>query len=103
MRTVKFNRIRVGEISVNYLNTPGAASMEAKAAFVSSTEGATHGWTTCTQWSRPVLEKLEELRALMESELERIHFADGSDTADGTSGPSIPKGLGESLGSVPQV
>jgi hypothetical protein len=53
--------------------------LEGKAAFVSSESGDTHGWTKNTNWSPAVMEKLAELRALMDMDLGRLHFLDGGE------------------------
>ena len=53
-----------------------SVSLVAKAAFVSSETGQTHGYTTHERWSPAVTEKLNELRALLEREIACVHFAD---------------------------
>lgn len=108
MRTVKFNAVRVAEITVSVIETPSVIS--AKAAFVNTETGNTHGWTNCKSWSPETLEKLRELRECMERDISAIHFVDGAiGPAATTSGGGIResfKGLGEHLGSsdepVPQ-
>ena len=105
----KFDSLAVGEITGSFLGP--AVTLEAKAAFANSKTGDTHGWTKNTQWSPPVIEKLRELRALMEIDLGRIHLEDGGEvivapTNVGTrSGLGGGGGLGEHLGdgSVPSV
>jgi hypothetical protein len=47
MRTARFNKIVVGELTVSFIDNP--ATITAKAAFVSGTTGFTHGYTTCRQ------------------------------------------------------
>lgn len=98
MRTAKFDKIVVGEMSVSFLTTP--APFSAKAAFVSSETGSTYGWTECTNWSEETRAKLNDLRASMEADLEKIHFDGGATTATPT--PIAYEGLGEALGNVPQ-
>lgn len=104
MRDANFNKVAVGELSIDLMSTP--AKITAKAAFINTLSGQTHGWTTCSQWSAATVEKLKELRALMEQDLAALHFADavegGANTGTTTAG-SIKdnvKGLGEMLGSV---
>ncbi len=70
--SAKIDSIAVGEISASFLGA--TVHLEAKAAFANSKTGDTHGWTKNAQWTPPVLEKLKELRALMEMDLGRIHF-----------------------------
>lgn len=105
----KFDGIAVGEITASFVGP--TLSLEAKAAFANSKTGDTHGWTKNTQWSPGVIEKVRELRALMELDLGRIHFEGGgemlvttSNTASGLGGGG-GGGLGEHLGgeSVPSV
>lgn len=111
MRTVLFNGIALGELSVNFLESP--AKVVAKGAFINTTTGQTHGWTTCHQWSPDTIEKLRELRALMERDMAALHFVDGAVSPMGsptTGGGGLKdgfKGLGERLGAgddgVPQT
>ena len=107
MRTVKFDTIRVAEITVSFLESP--AVVTAKAAFVNTKSGATHGWTTGKRWSDETMAKLVELRELMERDLSVTHFEDGATSSPTTSGGSVREafqGLGEHLGTseegVPQ-
>lgn len=93
--TPKFNSIAVGELRATFIER--VHELSAKAAFVNTTTGTTHGWTTNTQWSTATLQKLEELRAAMEEDLGRLHFDDAH--------PETPRhaqdvgGLGEFLSS----
>jgi hypothetical protein len=79
--TAKFDGIALGELQANFLGTN--TKLTAKAAFVSSESGFTHGWTTMEQWSPETLSKLKELRTLMEADLARVHFS-------GAAGPASP-------------
>jgi len=105
MRDANFNALALGELSVNFLEAP--AKVTAKAAFINTQTGQTHGWTTCHQWSPDTIEKLRELRMLMERDLGALHFADDAGgvasstttTRGGALGKSF-QGLGEKLGSV---
>ena len=98
----KFDSVSVGEGNFSFLGS--TLQFEAKAAFVNSKTGDTHGWTKNTQWSPPVVEKLKELRALMEIDLGRLHLENGGEvlvtTATGMGGGATPTehgGLGEHL------
>jgi len=79
--TARFDGIAVGEIQGNFLGP--STKLTAKAAFVNSESGHTHGWTTQEQWSPETLAKLKELRSLMEADLARVHFS-------GAAGPAAP-------------
>lgn len=101
--TFKPNAIVVGEFTVSFLEP--TVKFSAKAAFVDSVTGHTHGWTTQTQWSDATHTKLRELREAMETDLGKTHFSDGSDdtTRRAPLGPSheVPPtagGIGEHLG-----
>lgn len=105
MRPAKFNAVSVGEISVNFIEQPSKVLV--KGAFINTENGQTHGWTTCSQWSPDTVEKLRELRMLMERDMAELHFADFSSAVVGHSSTTggglinaLPQGLGEALGSV---
>lgn len=98
----KFDSVSVGEGTFNFLGS--TLQFEAKAAFVNSRTGDTHGWTKNTQWSAGVIEKLKELRALMEVDLGQLHLENGGEvlvTTTSSAGGGIPPapvpGLGEHL------
>ena len=107
--TPKFDGIAVGEGSFSFLGP--TIHLEAKAAFVNSKTGDTHGWTKHTQWSPTVIAALHELRGLMEMDLGRSHMANGGDELVTATSATTPRavavetgGLGEMLNSsVPQV
>ena len=97
--TPQFDGIAAGEVSMNFMGA--SFRMTAKAAFVNSKTGQTHGWTTHETWSPAIIEKVKELRALLEAEIAQSHFSD----VDGARTPGIkftkesepPAGLGEHL------
>jgi hypothetical protein len=93
----KFTGLAIGEITVNRLNA--ALRMEAKAAFINTRTGQTHGWTTGNQWTPPTLAKLNELLTLMEEDMARTHFEQGeaatTQTATNVNGNTPRGGLGE--------
>lgn len=102
----KFDGLALGEGTFSFLGA--TVHLEAKAAFVSTKTGDTHGWTKSTQWSPAVIAKLQELRALMEADLGRIHLQDGGEVlTTGARGvaPAVESGgLGEHLRDpTPQV
>lgn len=91
----------MGEFSVNLLGT--SVQMKAKAAFVDTTTGSTHGWTESSQWSHDTVAKMKELVAMMESDMAKQHFI--GDTGGAGAGPIEPGarpgmsgGLGEHVG-----
>lgn len=90
----KFDGIAVGELSVNFMGPTVKAT--AKAAFVATGSGATHGWTTNESWSPETMSRLRELRAQMEVDLAKIHFGEDG-LAVGEAPGQSPGGLGEHL------
>ena len=99
-RLVKFDAIRVGELSANFINAN--TSLTAKAAFVNTQSGSTHGWTNGGNWSQETFNRLQLLRESMEQDLEAVHFDDVSGAPLACSN-TANTGLGEFLGSVPQA
>lgn len=87
----------VGEMSASFLN---GATLKAKAAFVSSRSGQTHGWTENQTWSPATIVALQALRYAMEADLGRLHLAGGENpevpAQNGATEASGP-GLGEHL------
>lgn len=103
--TARFDGLVVGEVTANFM---GGTTLSGKAAFVSSSNGQTHGWTTGTGgWSKATLAKLQELRELMEVDLAALHFSDAESAGGQTAGVSsgLVGGLGEHLasGEPPQI
>lgn len=103
----KFDAIALGEGSFSFLGS--TIHLEGKAAFVSARSGDTHGWTKNTNWSPAVIEKLSELRALMEVDLGQLHLEDGGEALS-TAARRVPVaggpgGLSEHLATekVPSV
>lgn len=97
--TARFDGLAVLEASFSFLGS--TLQLEAKAAFLNTKTGDTHGWTKNGQWSPPVIEKLKELRALMELDLGRLHLEGGGEVlvgpASATPTAASPSGLGEHL------
>jgi len=106
--TPKIDGIAVGEFVVKF--TGPQVQFTAKAAFVNNKTGETHGWTDAlsASWSPTTMEKLQELRALMEIDLGRLHLEGGGEVLVGprSAAPVAQQahegGLGEHLG-VKQV
>lgn len=98
----KFDGLALLEGSFSFLGS--GVKLDGKAAFVNSKTGDTHGWTSNHQWSPQVIEKLRELRALMEMDLGRLHL-DGGGEVLATTAPihtnsvegALSGGLGEHL------
>ena len=100
--STKFDSVSVGEGAFSFLGSN--LTLEAKAAFVNSRTGDTHGWTKNSQWSPTTIEKLKELRALMEIDLGALHLENGGEVlvASSTVGQTVASsggsgGLGEHL------
>jgi len=107
--TAKIDGIALGEGTFSFLSPD--SKLTAKAAFISSTSGHTHGWTSAQGgWSKETLLKLKELRESMERDLAALHLSDVVEDVPGLSvspspAPRGPSGLGEYLGTgdAPQV
>lgn len=95
-RLSKADKIAMGEISINFLGP--SHTMVGKAKLVSTRNGASYGSMTVQHWSPVVLSKLEELRLVMEEELEQMFFDEGADGGVSASSPRDEGGLGEHLG-----
>lgn len=100
--SAKFDGIAIGNISVDFLGP--TLTMTCKAAFVDSTSGNTHGYTTGASWSPETIQKLKELKEAMERDLGRVHFAgEGTTTPLGASTTAEASGIGEHLADAPQL
>ena len=99
--TPKFNGLTIATMTADFTNP--TVKLECQAAFVSSSTGRTHGWSIGQSWSRETIQKLGELRDLMERDLAHLHFSDGDYTNPTTSatGVTAPGGIGEHLGVGP--
>lgn len=103
--TPKFDGVACAEGSFNFFGTGPA--LVSKAAFINTKTGDTHGWTENKVWSRATVEKLQELRALMDIDLGVRHLENGGESLAGPEAPAAAKGgfgdansgLGERLGS----
>lgn len=100
-----FDGLAVGELTATFMGP--SLKLTAKAAFVASKTGHTHGWTSNEQWSPTTIEKLKELRAAMEQDLARVHFGE-VDTAQASPGMAFPApppgGIGEHVtGDAPSI
>ena len=87
----------LGELSANFLGA--TIELRAKAAFVNTEDGATHGWTEGSGaiWSPDTIRQLELLRSAMESDLARMHMEDAQPIQRGKSEERSPSGLAEHL------
>jgi len=74
--TAIFDGLAILEFEYRFVS--GGSQLEAKAAFVHSKSGATHGSTTCYSWSPETMKKLNELLDAMESDLAARHFSESS-------------------------
>lgn len=92
--TLKADGVVVSEGSFSFRGT--SITLQGKAAFVSTRTGGTYGWTECTTWSPETVAKLQELLALMEVDLGRIHLVEGGETVTGPSSlaGTEPRGIG---------
>lgn len=93
-----FDGIAVMEVKVSFLGP--TTSLEAKAAFVNSKTGNTHGSTTCTQWSPATIEALRALRDQMEEDLIRIHFSEDLSSPSTVGGSPFARAMGNKPGGI---
>jgi hypothetical protein len=96
--TPKFDGVAIAEGSFNFLGTGPA--LVGKAAFVSTKTGDTYGWTKNEVWSRATIEKLQELRALMEIDLGLRHLEGGGESLAGPATLAGPSGGLRDLGGL---
>lgn len=82
-------RIEAIDFSSNDLN------VAAQGAFVNVDTGMTYGKTTCRRWSQRTIDKLAELRALMEEDLALLVFT--KPTPGVAAQQAEPGGIGEEL------
>lgn len=96
--SAKFDGMAVGEGTFNFIRT-GGPTLTAKAAFIHTTTGETHGWTENTVWSAATLQKLKELQSMMEVDLGNLHLDNGGEVLVTTSRVvgGEPGGLGDHL------
>ena len=92
--TPAFNAVAILKIDEVHFHHNSVA-LVAHGAFVNTDTGSTYGSTTCRQWSKPTLDKLAELRALMEEDLAALVFQKKASTA--ALAPAEPNGIGEAL------
>lgn len=102
--TPAFNAVAILRIEPIVFNT-NDVSLVAQGAFVNTDNGSTYGQTTCRRWSKPTLDKLAELRALMEEDLANLVFVRTQPTGAAVA-QADPGGIGEDLrgpSDAPQV
>ena len=94
--TPKFNSLAVATLSADF--TKPTVTFSAKAAFVDTKSGVTHGYTDASSsaWSKETMQKLKDLRDSMEIDLGKLHL-DGITAATRTKGLDMESGLGEHL------
>jgi hypothetical protein len=73
--TPAFDGVALGELNVSFLGT--TLVMNAKAAFVNTRTGNTHGFCTHQHWSEETITKLRELRSAMELDIGRVQLQYG--------------------------
>lgn len=93
--TPAFNAVAILKIDAVHFHHNSVA-LVAHGAFVNTDTGSTYGSTTCRQWSKVTLDKLAELRALMEEDLAALVFQRQPSTSASLV-PVEPGGLGEAL------
>ncbi len=101
--TPAFDAVTVLKIDpINFADK--TAPITAHAAFINTGTGSTYGQTTCRVWSQRTLEKVEELRQLMEEDVAKLVFTHRVEARPVEL--SDPGGIGEDLrnsGDAPQA
>lgn len=92
----KFNSLVV--ITLNADFSKPTVSFTARAAFIDTNSGSTHGWTDAmgSAWSKETIAQLEALKESMERDLGQLHL-DGA-ARPAKAGLSIEGGIGEHVG-----
>lgn len=85
-RVANFDKVVVGELRATLL---GQKSLVAKFKFVNTKTGRSYGSTTSATWSDAVWAKFNELKELMENEVDAVMFEEGE------SPQTMENGLGE--------
>lgn len=97
--TPKFDGIAILDLTVDF--TQPSARLTAKAAYVNTKTGETHGWTSGSQWSEETRSLLAALRQSMEQDIAARDFiSEGPANLDRTPGL---RGLGEHVGATPDA
>jgi hypothetical protein len=94
--SILFDGIAITTIEADLLKK----SLTARAAFVNTRKGTTHGWTegTGTIWSEETKQLMSGLVTSMERDLGNLHFTSvHSPSATPSGTPAGPAGLGEHL------
>ncbi len=94
--TPKFDTLTILLIKSDMTKLPH--SLEAEAAFLDSTTGATHGWTkgSSSFWSEQTMNHFKELKKSMEKDMCKLHFSYLVDEEEKKTGLVIT-GLAEHL------
>jgi hypothetical protein len=90
--TPVFNSLKIVTIDVNFHE----GTMDARAAFVNTSNGETYGWTDGKglQWSQETKDKAAELARLMELDLAKRHFGEAATSSSEPTGLKVTKGGG---------
>lgn len=98
----KFNSLAVVTLSADF--SKPTVSFTARAAFIDTNNGSTHGWTDAmgSAWSKETMEALKVLKASMEQDLGRLHL-DGAGSVEDKPGLNLEGGLGEHVGGNAEV
>lgn len=90
--TIAFDSITITTLEADILGS----TLTARAAFVNTNRGTTHGWTegSGTIWSAETKAALVALVTSMETDMGKLHFTDNSIS------PSKEKGIQKALGGI---
>lgn len=98
-----FNAIAVLQIEEVDFHREGGPRLVAHGAFINTRTGVTYGKTTCAQWSKETMGKLEEFRAALEKDLAALVFEQEATPSLRTDSAPEPGGIGEHLIETPSI
>lgn len=83
-----FDSLSVGRYTADFTKSPSV--IEAKAAFVNSRSGMTHGWTSgIGPWSERTLQLAQELQEALARDIAQLHARKGSVEAPAAQKPGL--------------
>lgn len=102
--TFRADALTLHSVAIDF--SRGGVGLTARAGFVHTGSGVTHGWTETATWSTRTLQAIEALKEAMETDLAAHHFHGGdgalptAPAREGGGGLTIaspPRGIGDDL------